>query len=84
MCLAGNRVTFDIEKGKNVSQIYNKTTKVVIPIDDTPKGYEFEMWVKTGSKTPNKKVEEKVKDHKNVNLFENLVSTDFHGLVQAL
>ena len=46
MCKAGNRVTFDIIDGKDVSQIYNKKTGVSIPIENKNNAYEFEMWVK--------------------------------------
>ena len=49
MVKAGNKVIFDQdEHGKNTSHIYNKHTKGTVPINDTTKGYEFDMWVKVG------------------------------------
>ena len=47
MVRAGNKVAFDQdEEGVNTSNIYNKQTKVIIPIREEGSSYEFDLWVK--------------------------------------
>ena len=68
MVHAGNRVTFDLdESGKHVSQIFNKKTHVKIPINETPQGYEFDMWVKVGK---GKKEQNKAKKELKIEAIE--------------
>ena len=42
---AGNRVVFDEEGGNNLSYIYNKESKAVIPIEESRGQYEFDLFI---------------------------------------
>ena len=42
---ASNRVVFDEHEGENVSHIYNKPTRTVIPIEVERNQYEFDMFI---------------------------------------
>ena len=42
---AGNKVVFDEEGGNNLSYIYNKESKAVIPIEENRGQYEFDLFI---------------------------------------
>ena len=42
---AGNRVVFDEEAGNNLSYIYNKESKAIIPIEENKGQYEFDLFL---------------------------------------
>ena len=82
MVKAKNRVIFDEdENGKCTSHIYNKKTKVTIPINDVNNAYEFDMWVK---KTQQMKSQCDIKAVEISNTFQTLQEATFQGLVEAL
>ena len=44
---AGNKVVFDEEDGVNISYIYNKNSRILIPIEREGNQYEFDMFIPT-------------------------------------